>query len=149
MCFSHTSCYCLLLHFLGTTPLHHLLIQRDNNILTHVMTVHRCQKIMLFCPSWMVWTVFVVYFKFLSPVEQVVIYWNPKWPYLIWVDKRVFRRILTIMPHSRWGYIQCFRHVPLLLRINPLIHWWLLHMNCEILSHHTFGLPSIKSSSYF
>ena len=46
-----------------------------------------------------------------------------------WVNGPSTSQILG--PHSKWECTQCHNHVTLLLGLYPLVHWWLLNMNCK------------------
>ena len=144
------ACFCLLLHFLGPIWLFHLLRICGHKLLTHGLMKHRCQKILLFYLSPMVWT-------FLCDLSQIprscqtgrrILEYQTTWYDLGWwfSGPSTSQRI---RPHSKWRFTQCHNHVTVLLQLYPRLHWLLIHINCEIFSHNIVGLSFITSSISF
>ena len=142
------SCFCPSLNLIGSIKLHHILKLCGNKFLTHGTMSHGCQTILLLPLFWMVWTVLCGLSQITGFCQtgRCILEYQMNWSGLGWwvSGPSTSQRICA---HSKWGCTQCRNNVLLRFQIYPLVHWWLLHMNCEILSRHTVSLSLITASS--
>ena len=141
---------CPSLHLLGRILLCHMLIKCDHNFVVCGLVAHRCRIILVSPPSWMIWI-------FLHGISQIpgscqtgcqILGYQITWSgFGWWVSGSSNFQIIG--PHLGLECTQWHHRVLLMLRIYPLVHWWLPHINCEILLHHTVGLLLITASSSY
>ena len=133
---------------MGTIWLHHVIRLCGHKFITNGMMAYSFQTMLLLPPSWMV----LIVLRGLSQITRYyqtgcrILEYQMNWSGLgLWLSDPYTSQIIG--PHSKWGCTKCRHNLLLMLRIYPLVHWWLIHMNCGILSHHTVSLPLITASS--